>query len=282
MIGDRAYRYTRHTFGTLQHKNLYNTSFGYTVTHKKVAAGTTTAVLAATNGVTTAGGSTVTSGITNPDVPRTLSVTSGGTAGSIPDGDVIVTGTNIEGKVITERFTLTAGSAGTINGSKAFKTVTSVFVPQNLGSGATFAVGTRNVLGVNHRLFRNNTTVKVYSATGVSIGGYTSLTLQAAPTVVSNEGNLENNTVSPATTPDGTTHYIIAYAYDNWALDPLNDEPEYSTSTSTSSTSSSTSTTTATTTSTSSTSASTSSTSSSTSSTSSSTSSTSTSTTTTP
>jgi hypothetical protein len=282
MIGDRTYRFLRETFGTLQHKNIYSVSFGYTETRKKVSAGSTTAVLAATSVVTTAGGTTITSGFTNPDVPRALSVTIGGTAASVPDGDVIVTGTNIEGKTITSRFTLTAGATGTINGVLAFKSVTRVFVPQALGSGMTVAVGTRNVLGVNHRLFRNNTTVKVYSATAVGVGSYTSLTLQAQPTVTYSEDQLERNTVAPATTPDGTTFYIIAYVFDNWALAPINDEPEYSTSTSTSSTSSSTSTTTATTTSTSSTSSSTSSTSSSTSSTSSSTSSTSTSTTTAP
>lgn len=282
MIGDRTYRYNRHTFGTLQHKNLYSVSFGYTETRKKVAAGSTTAVLAATNGATAAAHTIVTSGITNPDVPRVLSVTVGGTAGHVLDGDVIVTGTNIEGKTFTERFTLTAGGTGTINGTKAFKTVTSVDIPQMAGASATFAVGTLNILGVNHRLFKNNTTVKVYSATAVGIGGYTTLTLQGQPTVTASEDQLELNTAAPATTPDGTTFYIIAYVYDNWAIAPLDDEPEYSTSTSTSSTSSSTSTTTATTTSTSSTSSSTSSTSSSTSSTSSSTSSTSTSTTTVP
>lgn len=281
MIGDRTYRYVRNTFGTLQHKNLYSISFGYTETRKKVAAGTTTAILAATAGAST-GTTTVTSGITNPDVPRVASVTVGGTAANVLDGDVIVSGSNIEGKPMSQRFTLTAGATGTINGTRAFKTVSSVFIPQMAGSGVTVSVGTRNILGINHRLFRNNTTVKVYSATAVGVGGYTTLTLQGAPTVTADEEHLSLNTVQPATTPDGTTFYIIAYSYDNWSLAPIDDEPEYSTTTSTSSTSSSTSTTTATTTSTSSTSSSTSSTSSSTSSTSSSTSSTSTSTTTTP
>lgn len=267
----------RASFGTLRYKQLYNTTFAYTETSKKVSAGTTTAVLAATN--IAAAGATVVDGITQPDVPRALSLTVGGTAASVQGSGITVTGTNIEGKVLTEVFIPTTGATGTINGTKAFKTVTSVTVPAQVGSGVTVAVGTRNILGINHRLFNQNTTVKVFAAT--TLNG--ALTMQAQPTVVASEAELERNTVAPATTPDGTTFYIIAYAYDWWQADgsSVNDQPEYSTTTSTSSTSTSTSTTTITT-STSSTSSSTSSTSSSTSSTSTSTSSTSTSTTTTP
>jgi hypothetical protein len=267
----------RESFGTLNYKNLFNLSFGYTQTHKKVAAGTNTSVLAATAGASTA--QTVTTNITQPDVPRALSVTVGGSAAGVQAGSVIVTGTNREGKVISEAFPVTVGFTGTLNGVKAFKTVTSVFIPAQLGATATFAVGTRNVLGVAHRLYRNNTTVKVYSASDVQASN---LTLQGVPTVTANESDIELNTVTPATAPDGSKFLIICYTFANWSDgSSVNDQPEYSTTTSTSSTSSSTSTTTITT-STSSTSSSTSSTSQSTSSTSQSTSSTSTSTTTAP
>ena len=279
-ITDATYPWgTRLATGTLHKRNIYALTFGYTETRKKVAAGTTTAVLAATAGASTS--QTVTTGITQPDVPRALSVTVGGSAAGVQSSSIVITGTNVEGKTITESFITTIGATGTINGLKAFKSVTSVLIPAQVGSSATFAVGTQNILGVNHRLYNQNTTVKVYSATGVSVSGYNAFTLQAPPTVVANDPLVELNTVQPATTPNGTTFYIICYSFDNWALAPFQDQPEYSTTTSTSSTSSSTSTTTITT-STSSTSSSTSSTSSSTSSTSSSTSSTSTSTTTAP
>jgi hypothetical protein len=263
--------------GTVHYKQLYGCRFGYTETQKKVSAGSATAVLGATNASASAD-VTVTSGITDPDVPRALSVTVGGTASSVQACSIVVTGTNVEGKIITESFITTIATTGTINGSKAFQSVTSVLIPKQVGSGVTVAVGTRNILGVRHRLFNQNTTVKVYSGTTT----YGALTLQAQPTVVAHSADIEKNTVAPATTPDGTTFYVIGYAYDYWSDGTsLNDQPEYSTSTSTSSTSTSTSTTTITT-STSSTSVSTSSTSTSTSSTSLSTSSTSTSTTTTP
>lgn len=265
----------RFTTGTFSYKNLYSGTFGYTETQKKVAAGSASAVLGATAGNTSV--VTVTSGITQPDVPRALSVTPSGSG--ILDSYVRVIGTNVEGKVISEDFHTINGSTAIINGVKAFKSVTSVVIGQQGSVSASFAVGTQNILGLKHRLFRNNTTVKVYTATAV----YGALTLQGVPTVVANEQNVENNTVLPATVPNGSLIFIICYYYDNWNGDgsTLNDAPEYSTTTSTSSTSSSTSTTTITT-STSSTSSSTSSTSTSSTSTSISTSSTSTSTTTTP
>lgn len=265
-------------------KNIYSNSFGYTSAKKKVSGASSTAILSATATATST--QTVTSGITNPDVPRALSVTAGGTAGAFLDSAVVVTGSNVEGKVITESFQLTANGTGTVNGSKAFATVTSVFIPAQAATSGTIAVGTQNKLGVFHRLYPNNTTVKIYSA--ASIAG--TVTLQGVPTVVANELILEANLVTPATTPDGTTFLNICYAFDQWNVPGIltdgagDDASLYSTSTSTSTSSTSTSTTTMppTSTSTSSTSSSTSSTSSSTSSTSSSTSSTSTSTTTAP
>lgn len=266
----------RATFGTFQYKNIYNTSFGYTQSHKKIAAGTATAVLAAT--ATSQSAQTITTGITNPDVPRGLTVVVGGTASSVADGRVVVTGFNSEGKVLTEVFRTLNNTTGTLTGVNAFARVTSVFIDPMLGVSATISVGTQNALGVKHRLFPFNTTVKVYTNTTA----YGTITLQSAPTVVADNTYLEKNLVTPNSVPDGTKQFIICYTYDNWTDgSSVNDFPEFLFTTSTSSTSSSTSSTTVTT-STSSTSSSTSSTSSSTSSTSTSTSSTSTSTTTTP
>ena len=226
---------------------------------------------------------TVTTGITNPDVPRVLAVTPGGTAADIGNGIITITGTNVEGATITDTFQLVDGDTTQIVGTKAFRTVTSIAIPATEGNAATFTIDTTNRLGLNHRLFPNNSTVKVVSQT--TVGGAS--TTQNAPTINdADEQYVEKNLITPAVNPDGTTFLTIYYIYDSWSTDDINDNPEYETTTSTSSTSTSTSTSTFTTstssTSTSSTSSSTSSTSSSTSSTSSSTSSTSTSTTTVP
>lgn len=269
---------SRMSAGSFHFKNLYNNTFGYTETQKMPAAASATAVHDTIASSTSA--QTVVDGFTDPDVPRCISVVVGGTASSVEASSVVVTGTNVEGKTITETFITTAATTGTINGSKAFRTVTQIVIPAQRGTAATFSVGTRNLLGVNHRLYNQNTTVKVYYS--ASVANPTVLTLDTEPTVTADEVDVELNTVLPDTAPDAAKFYVICYTFDNWADgSSVLDQPEYSTTTSTSSTSTSTSTTTITT-STSSTSVSTSSTSTSTSSTSTSTSSTSTSTTTAP
>lgn len=272
-IGDRVYRYFRRTYGTVHHKNLYSNSFGYTETRKKVAAASDTAVHAAITGTTST--QTVSTGFTNPDVPRALRLAFGGTTGDIAACTVTVHGTNVEGKPIYEEFAVSANQSADIEGNKAFKTVTKIHIPAQDGTAGTISVGYNNKIGVNHRLQPNETTVKVYTST--SVATRIPPTLQGAPTVAANDNSVELNTVTPATAPDGTTFLSILYSYDEWTTAPTNDEPVYTDATSTS-----TSTTTITTTTTTSTSTSTSSTSTSTSSTSTSTSSTSTSTTTTP
>ena len=264
----------RHSTGTLKLKNIYNMSFGYSETQKKIAAGTTTAILAATNGATAA--QTITAGITNPDWPRALRVVpSANTTGN--PLSIVINGYNVEGKPISSTFVIPIGSTTPVLGNKAFARVTSIVVPP-LTSGLTFTVGTQDKLGIRHRLFSQNTTVKVYTQSTA----YGAATLQQPPAVVANEDDIEFNLVTPFVAPNGSLIFTFAYAFDWWSDGTsFQDQPEYSTTTSTSSTSTSTSTSTITT-STSSTSTSTSSTSTSTSSTSTSTSSTSTSTTTTP
>ena len=270
---------SRTSAGTLHFKQLYSNTFAYTETQKKVAAANNTAVLAA-KATTVGADQNVTDGLTDPDVPRVLKVVPGGTTGDIQESVVTVTGTNVEGKVITDEFRFAADAASAVEGTKAFRTVTNVNIDAQLSTAATFSVGITNKLGVNHRLVYQNTTVRVYYS--ATVASPTVLTADTAPTVVTNASEVERNYLTPATAPDAGKFYVICYTYDHWSDgSSVNDQSEYSTSTSTSSTSTSTSTTTLTT-STSSTSVSTSSTSSSTSSTSSSTSSTSTSTTTTP
>lgn len=262
--------YQRHAFGSPWDKNICKLSFGYTHTYKRVAATSQVSVLAATASAVTA--QTITAGITDPDVPRNLLVKPGGTAASVGSGVVRINGTNVEGKAIFEDFALTDGDITVITGVKAFKTVTSVVLPPMDDTDATVSVGVGNALGMNHRLNPSNTTVKVVTDTGSakSLEG-------TAPTVTNSDVYyIEENTVTPTTTPDGTYTYTFYYIYDSWTLNDTNDNPSYITETSTSTSTSSTST------STSSTSTSTTSTSTSTTSTSTSTTSTSTSTTTVP
>lgn len=234
-IDHRTYPWAhRWSGGSLRLKQLFNFSFGYTETHKKVSAGSTTAVLAAT--ATVAAGRTLNAGnatITQPDVPRALSITTSGTTNDIAAGDVAITGTNVEGKVITELFTMSDNLSGTVNGVQAFKEVTSIVFPAADGTGATISVGTRNILGLNHRLVPGKSSIVVVQDTAIDGNAPTQ---QAAPSGSTIDAeHVEYNTVTPATTPDGSTFLTIAYWYHNITMDTITDNPEYGTSTSTSS-----------------------------------------------
>lgn len=166
------------------------------------AAPSTTAVRAA---VTDNGAQqTITTGITNPDVPRAVTATAGGTATDIKAIQVTVHGTNADGAVISEVLpAFTLDTAGTVTGAKAFKTVTSIVIPAHDGVGATTAVGTSDKLGLGFALSRN-TVLHAYLA-GTREG--------TAPTVVTSSTAVESNTVDLNSATNGTA--VIVDFYDS-------------------------------------------------------------------
>jgi hypothetical protein len=105
--------------------------------------------IATTQNVTNASGTTtVTSFAHQPDYPRNITITTGGTTASIAAGTAVVTGTNFFDQTITENFTISADQNGATTGNKAFKTVTSVVFPAGDGASATFTVGVGSKLGM--------------------------------------------------------------------------------------------------------------------------------------
>lgn len=141
-----------------------NVGRGY-IAHVQLS--TTQAVLGTTTFVKTAVTSTaedqvITTGITNPLHPRNVTATAGGTAGDIKAVQVIVEGTNENDEVITETLpAFTVDTAGTVTGSKIFKTITKITMPAHDGTGATTAVGTGNKLGLGFKL-THNTVLSAY------------------------------------------------------------------------------------------------------------------------
>ena len=91
---------------------------------------------------------TITTAITNPPYPRNITVTPGDTTGDIKAGTVIITGTNIADDVITEEFAFLADAADAKVGAKAFKTVTSIYIPVQDGTGASFTIGFGELIGL--------------------------------------------------------------------------------------------------------------------------------------
>lgn len=250
MIGDKTYPWAMHTawgypFNVLQ--NVIETTGAYTYNPKKVSNATAGGVLASTVGTTAK--QTITAGITNPDVPRVLAVTIGGSGFS--SDSIVINGVNVEGKPITD--TLAYSGTGQVVGLLVFKRVTSVILPSTLGASATVTVDTTNKLGLNHRLVPNYSTIACLSATVTTPYNTANSSLKTAFPIVeaavsgSNLDNefVEKNWAQPATTPDGTTFLYFFYWFYKVLVYPPKDSPEFystTTSTSTSSTSSSTST----------------------------------------
>lgn len=243
-IGDRTYQWAAHTawgypFNFLQ--NVIEHTFGYTANPKKVSVGSAASVLGSTTGSTSA--QVITTGITQPDVPRVLAVTTGGSGASA--GNIGITGFNIEGKVITDNVAINTGG-GQNQGTLVFKRVTSIAIPAALGATGTITVDTTNKLGLNHRLQPNFSTSVVISDTGPSNtgGAVTKPTVEAAPSSSNYDGEfVEKNWVQPATAPDSTTFLYFFYWFHKVLVYPPKDSPEfYSTTTSTSISTSSTST----------------------------------------
>lgn len=181
----------------------YNFKFGQTIqtdapgvtadrgflAHVQVAAAD--AAAADTDGVHAAVSDTgeeqeITTGITDPAVPRNITATAGGTAADIGAIQVVVEGTNYADEEITETLpAFTADTAGSVTGSKAFKTVTSITIPAHDGTGATTAIGFGDKLGLPYKLERN--TVLAAYLDDAKEG--------TAPTVAVDADNVEDNTV---------------------------------------------------------------------------------------
>lgn len=241
-IGDKTYPWAAHTAWGYPFNLLHNViehTFAYTHHKKKVSAATAAAVLSSTAG--TSAKQTITTGITNPDVPRVLAVTLGGTVGTADS--IVINGVNVEGKAIAD--TLAYTGTGQVVGSLVFKRVTSVVIPATLTAAGTVTVDTTNKIGINHRIPPNYGTIVVIQDTvPIPYSAFTKPTAQAAPSGSNTDGQfVEKNWVQPATSPDGTTFHYIFYWFHKVLVYPPKDSPEfYSTTTSTSTSSTSTST----------------------------------------
>lgn len=166
------------------------------------------AVVASTTGVhvaVTANGVTptvVTDAFTQPATPKCLTATAGGTATDIKAVQVVVEGTDYAGDVITETLPVfTVDTAGTVQGTKAFKTVTKVTIPAMDGNGATVAIGFNEKLGIPYKLECN--TVLMACLNKVKEG--------TAPTVTVSATELALNTIDLNSALNGTVveYFVI-------------------------------------------------------------------------
>jgi hypothetical protein len=160
------------------------------------ALGTATFVHAA---VTLADGATttVTTAITNPDVPR--NVTAKGNAAGI-SGNAVFTGTDMNGDPITDTIALV--DATEVAGTKAFKTVTQIVLPARNAPGDTVSIGQGAKLGLPFKQTRNRV-----------LAAYLNNTREGTmPTVVADNDELEKNVATLSSALNGNPVHIVMLA----------------------------------------------------------------------
>lgn len=124
------------------------------VEHQQIvnpAAAGTADILSAHAGNTSAAAATASTFVAQPDVPRNLVVTPGGTTADVARCNLVVSGTNIFGAAMSETIFVENNQANASVGALAFKTVSSVVFPANCEDGgfaATWSIGYGEKLGV--------------------------------------------------------------------------------------------------------------------------------------
>lgn len=137
-----------------------------------------------------------------PDVPRNITATSGGTATDIGAVQVIVTGKNVWGQSITETLPVfTANSATTVVGSKAFYSIDDVTIPAHDGLAATTSIGVGEKLGLPTTLSRD-TVVAAYHNGVKEANAYT---------LAFDSDEVEKNTIVIDTNVDGSDVIVDYY-----------------------------------------------------------------------
>ena len=214
-------RYSRHTYGDdglYGRRNVLSVSFVASEL-KRTKAASNTAILASTTLATSA--ATVLTPTAEPDISRNITVTLAGTTANIGAGNIVVTGRNSEGAVITENIAVTAATGGTLSGNKAFSMVTNVSFPATTGSGVTATVGYGNKLGIRMRNL-TGMPIKLFKRTAAGVETLEDPSASAFSTTV-----VENNTVTPTTAPDGTIEFRVYVLNYNWGVNPVNAQPNY-------------------------------------------------------
>lgn len=166
-------------------------------------AGSTTA-LSAHAGNTSAAAVTVTSFTNQPDVPRNVVITPGGTTNDVGNCTIVVNGTNYLNDAISENFAFAANTSSATTGDKAFKTITSVVFPANCEDspfGATWTVAYGTKIGFK----------RCMDMTGHVMHAIENGALATRPTLTADADEVEKNTAVFSTAPNGTNDYELLF-----------------------------------------------------------------------
>lgn len=176
--------------------------------HNPAAASAT--LLASGSALTNGSATTISSFSAQPDFPRNIVLTTGGTTANIGAGTAVVSGTNIFGAAISENFTITSAQNGATTGAKAFASVTSVVFPAATGTGATVSVGSGSKLGLKRCVARAGD--YVFSEFGAAYE-------TTRGTLAISASAVESNTFIPNGSMDGA-HDVDLFYVQNFACFP--------------------------------------------------------------
>lgn len=164
-------------------------------------------------GATSAAAVTLSSFTAQPDVPRNITITPTGTTTDVESCAIVVNGTNIFDRAISETITFAANASALVAGAKAFKTVSSVVFPADCESGsfgATWVIGVGDVLGLKRCMAQAGNV-----AWAVFDGAYEA----TRPTCVADADEVEKNTCDINGTLNGAKNVDI-YFVQNFACLP--------------------------------------------------------------
>lgn len=135
--------------------------------------------------------------------PRNLTfTTAGGTPADAP-ANAVITGKDVDGKVITETVALSQ-TAATVQGVKAFASVTSVAYEAAEGAGATISIGYGSKFGLRAKL-------KARGGLAAPVREVANGAVVTTGTFVDETTSAPYGTYTPATAPDGTKSYAIYF-----------------------------------------------------------------------
>lgn len=97
----------------------------------------------------------VTEFLLQPDFPRQISITPGGTTASVAAGNILVEGLDATGDAISENVAIAADATATVLTTRAFASISKITIPKQDGAGATYDVGVTDNLGIPYALAHN-------------------------------------------------------------------------------------------------------------------------------
>jgi len=130
----------------------------------------------------------ITTGITNPDFPRNISITA--TNNANPSDYVRVDGINARGDTDSEEIQIVAG--GSAYGNKAFATITRIIIPAGVSPADTVEIGVSDKLGLSHPISAVTDVYMVNDATSIPPVDVANGTIDFATIKVNPDPNFPN------------------------------------------------------------------------------------------